>query len=72
MDAVAIFDLVLKGLSVVQSLIEAEQQAEPAIKALIALITGAQKGTITPEELDKTESLLDSLIDDFNLELPMA
>jgi hypothetical protein len=72
MDALAIFALVAKGISVISALISAEQSAEPALKAIADLVTGAQKGGVSQADLDKTEVLLDSLIDDFNLELPPA
>lgn len=70
MDVLAIMALVAKGISVISALIAAEQSAEPAIKAIADLVTGAQKGAVTQADLDKTEALLDSLIDDFNIELP--
>ncbi len=72
MDVTAIFNLVSKGITIVSALIEAEQDAEPALKAIGALVTGAKAGTVTQEDLDKTEALLDSLIADFNTDLPPA
>lgn len=70
MDIAAILALVEKGVTIISALIEAGQTATPAIVALKDLVTGARKGTVTDAELDKTEAILDGLIDDFNLELP--
>ena len=70
MDFIAIFALIEKGLTVIQALYEAGQTASPAISALIALVTGAQKGAVTDDDLTKTEALLDQLIDDFNIDIP--
>lgn len=66
MDIKAVMDLIVKGLGVVQTLVEAEQSAEPAIKVLIGVATGAKQGTVTDDEITSAETLLDSLIDDFN------
>lgn len=69
MDIIAILGLVAKGLTVAQALYEAGQQAAPAIVALKNLVTGAQNGTVTNDELEKTEALLDKMIEDFNLDI---
>lgn len=70
MEIMAVLALVAKGISVATALIGAAQSAEPALKAIADLVTGAQKGAVTQGDLDKTEALLDSLIEDFNIELP--
>lgn len=70
MDIVAILALVAKGISVAEALYTAGQEAAPAFNALKDLITGAQKGDISDADLAKTETVLDNLIDDFNIELP--
>lgn len=70
MDILAILAIVEKGITVAQALLEAGQTAEPALEALKNLITGAKTGTVTDAELDQTETLLDQLISDFNLDLP--
>lgn len=67
MDVVAIFALIAKGLSVVEAIVAAGESAAPAIKALYDLVTGAQTGTVTDDQLAQTEALLDQLITDFNL-----
>ncbi len=72
MDIVAILALVAKGISVAEALYTAGQEATPAFNALKDLITGAQKGAVSDTDLAKTEALLDSMIDDFNLDLPPA
>lgn len=70
MDITAILALVEKGVSIIAALIEAGQSATPAIQALQQLVTGAKTGKITDAELDKTEAILDGMIDDFNLVVP--
>lgn len=70
MEIAAILALVLKGVSVVTALIEAGKSAAPALIAIKDLVTGAQKGDVTQAQLDQTEAVLDSLIADFNEELP--
>jgi hypothetical protein len=70
MDPMTILSLVEKGITVVSMLVAAGQNAAPAITALKELVTGARKGSVTDADLDKTEAILDGLIDDFNLELP--
>ncbi len=67
MDYVAIFGLIEKGLTVIKALYDAEQNAEPAIKATLELVTGAKHGVVTDDQLTATENLLDGLITDFNL-----
>lgn len=66
MDIVAIMALIVKGLGVVETLVEAGEAAAPAIKVLIGVATGAQQGTVTQDELDAAEALLDKQIEDFN------
>ena len=69
MEIAAILSLVMKGISVAEALYTAGQEAAPAFSALKDLVTGAQNGTVTQADLDKTEALLDSLIEDFNTEI---
>lgn len=66
MDATAIFATIEKGLGIVNTLIAAEQSAEPAIKVLVDLAKDGQGGTVTEQKLADTEAALDALIDDFN------
>ncbi len=66
MDILAILGLVSKGLSVAETLWTAGKDVMPAIKVVTKLVTGAQEGTTTPEELDTTEKTLDAMIADFN------
>jgi len=72
MEAAAIFELVQKGLLVIGALISAGMSAAPAIEALSKLVSGAQTEEVTSEDLARTEALLDSLIAEFNLDLPEA
>jgi len=66
MDILAVLGLVQKGLGVVSTLITVGENAAPAIKSLVNLVKGAQDGTLTADDLDRTEATLDSLIEDFN------
>lgn len=66
MDIVAILALIAKGVGVIDTLVTIGQNAEPAIKVVKDLITGAQAGTVTDAELTATEVVLDSMISDFN------
>lgn len=66
MDVSAVMGLIVKGLGVVQTLVETGKSATPAIKVLVGVATGAQHGTITDDELTAAEVLLDKQIDDFN------
>lgn len=66
MDIVAILALIAKGVGVIDALVTIGQNAEPAIKAVKDLITGAQVGTVTDADLAATDATLDALIDDFN------
>jgi hypothetical protein len=69
MDAAAIFALIEKGLTIIGALLAAGQSAAPAIKALMGIVSGAQTGTVTADDLAKTEALLDSMIADFNTDI---
>ena len=69
MDAMAIFAMVEKGLTVIGQLIAAGQSAAPAIEALGSLISGAKTGSVTDDDLARTEALLDGLIADFNADM---
>jgi len=70
MDIALVLDLVMKGLSVANTLITVGKNAIPAIDAVKELIAGAQSGTLTDADLDKTEAVLDALIEDFNKPIP--
>lgn len=70
MNIAAILAIISKGITVAETLIEAGQTAAPAFEALKNIIGSAEKGTVTDEQLTQTEALLDSLIDDFNADLP--
>jgi hypothetical protein len=66
MDVGAILELIVKGLGVVSTLVAVGQDAAPAIKVIVNLATGAQRGTVTDAELAATEATLDGMISDFN------
>lgn len=67
MDIAAILELIGKGVAVASNLLSAGKSALPALEAVTALVTGAQAGTITDDQLTQTEALLDGMIADFNL-----
>lgn len=69
MDIVAILALIQKGLTVAAAIYEAGKNAAPAIQAISALVTGAQEGKVTEEQIAQTEALLDAMISDFNTEI---
>lgn len=67
MDIAAILALVAKGLTVVEAIYTEGEAALPAITALVNLVDGAQSGSVTDEQLESTEALLDQMISDFNV-----
>lgn len=70
MDILAVLGLIEKAVSVASVLIAAAKDAGPALQAIKDLITGAKQGKVTDQQLADTEALLDSLIEDFNQDLP--
>jgi hypothetical protein len=68
-DILSILALVEKGLSVITTLEQAGQAVAPAVKVVADLVSGAQAGTVTDQQLTDTETALDKLISDFNLPL---
>ena len=70
MEIAAILALVMKGITVAEALIAAGKTAAPAFEAVKNLVAKHEAGTVTQKDLDQTESILDSLIADFNEELP--
>lgn len=72
MDVMAILALIDKGITVASVLISAAKDAGPALTAIKDLVTGAKQGVVTEQQLADTEALLDSLVADFNTDLPEA
>lgn len=68
MDALAIMNIVLKGISVAQALYSAGKDAAPAWNALAELFKG-RKEPPTQAQMDAADVLLDKLMDDFNAEI---
>ncbi len=66
MDIASILALTLKGIEVIKTLVAVGQDIAPAVKVVTDMITGAQAGTVTDEQLLSTEDALDALIADFN------
>lgn len=64
-----IFDLIQKGLTIAEALLEAGTVALPAIEAVKNIVSGAQKGEVTDEELTRVEGILDGMITEFNIEM---
>ena len=69
MDIAAIMTLILKGVSVIETLVSVGQDVAPAIKVVKDLVTGAQQGTVTQADLLSAEDTLDRLIADFNADI---
>lgn len=67
MDIGAILDLVAKGITVAIALEAAGEKALPALEVVWNMVTGAQQGSVTDEQLAANEAVLDGLISDFNL-----
>lgn len=67
MNIAAILLLIQKGVTIAEALIAAGQTATPAFNVIKNLISGAQKGAVSDDDLDITEAQLDQLIEDFNL-----
>jgi hypothetical protein len=61
-----VLDLVLKGISVIETLVTAGADAAPAIKVIYNLVTGAQTGSVTDQQLADARAALDQMIADFN------
>lgn len=72
MEIMAVLALIEKGITIANILIAAGQSAAPALDSIINLVRGTREGAVTQQDLDKTEALLDTLIADFNTELPAA
>jgi len=70
MDIAAVMALIIKGLGIVETLVQAGQEAAPTIKTLVSIATGAQQGSITAEQLLAAEDELDAQIADFNTPIP--
>lgn len=65
-----ILNLIAKGVQVAEILIDAGQDALPALKVVWGLATGANAGTVTQDEIDAGEKTLDGLLAEFDLPLP--
>lgn len=70
MNIMAILALISKGITVVEIGLQLGKEVAPAIDALKNLVTGAQQGDVSEENIAATEELLDKLMADFNAELP--
>ncbi len=66
MDITAVLAMIAKGVGIIETLYGLEQDVAPAITAVKGLVSGAQAGTVTDDELTATEAVLDGLISDFN------
>lgn len=70
MPIAQIMDLIIKGLGILSAAVAAGVEVAPAIQTLVNLAEGAKNGTVTDEQLAATEAMLDSLLADFNTDLP--
>lgn len=66
MGAAEILALIEKGIGIVTFIVQAGRDAQPALKALLDLVQGAQAGTIDDADIEAIETLLDQQIADFN------
>lgn len=66
MDPMLIFAMIEKGISVASLLISMGKSAAPALNVIKGLVTGAQEGTVTDEQLASDEATLDDMIAEFN------
>jgi hypothetical protein len=66
MDIAAVMALIIKGLGIVETLVQAGQEIAPTIKTLVDIATGTQDGTITLDQLKAAEDELDAQVDEFN------
>lgn len=58
--------LIIKGLGIAETLVEAGISALPTIKTLWNIATKSQEGTISADDLAQAEAELDAQIDEFN------
>lgn len=70
MDAILIFSIIEKGLTLVPLLIQAGSTVIPLIERLKAVAKGGAEGTVTQAELEALEADLDSALEEFNSPLP--
>lgn len=69
MDMFVVLDLINRGITIAEALIKAGKDAGPAFERIKNVVTGARDGTVTDEELEELETLLDQLIEEFNVPL---
>lgn len=70
MDVMKVFEVVSKGLAVVEMLATAGKDVIPALTVVKNLVTGAQAKSVTDAQLTDAEAILDKQIDDFNSDSP--
>lgn len=66
MDAVAIFALISKGLTLLPILIQAGAEVGSIIQNMKSLSDSAVSGTVTDDQLNTLEAELDAAIEQFN------
>ena len=66
MDAVAIFALISKGLTLLPILIQAGAEVGSIIQNMKSLSDSAASGTVTDDQLNALEAELDAAIEQFN------
>lgn len=62
----AIMEMIVKGLGIASTVISIGKNAAPVIAAVTALATAAKAGTVTVDDLNATEVILDREIAAFN------
>ena len=66
MDIIAILAIISKAMTVIETAAAVGESIAPAITVVKNLVTGAQAGTVTDQQLVEAEAQLDALIADFN------
>lgn len=65
-DFAKVFNVVQKGMGVIETLTAQEKSAVPAIIAVKNLVASAADGKVTVDQVASTDATLDALIDEFN------
>lgn len=68
MDIAAIFAVVAKGLSIIETVAENKDLVISAVGSIKHIVE--HKATVTKSELEAVEANLDAMLDEFNSDLP--
>ncbi len=70
MNAVAIFELIAKGLALIPILVDAGVNITSRVQQLTALAKGGAEGTLSDDEIAKIRADFDKDLAEFNAPLP--